>query len=300
MEFLDQAQLTFSPESLVILNITLGFIMYGVALSLTLDDFKRVAKSPLSPAIGIFSQFILLPGLTYLLILLIKPIPSMALGMIMVAACPGGNISNFISLMAKGNVALSVSLTAISTLLSIIMTPFNFSFWANMYEPTAQLLKVISIDPMEMVVTIIIVLAIPLILGMWTAHKLPAFTKRISPVIRTLSIVIFGFYVVIAIYNNLDAFLNYIQYIILIVLAHNAVAFMGGFSMAKLFRRDEADTRSITIETGIQNSGLALVIIFNPNFFDGLGGMALIAALWGVWHIISGLTVASLWARLGK
>lgn len=300
MEFLDQAQLSFSPESLVILNITLGFIMYGVSLELSLADFQRVFKAPLSPAIGLFSQFILLPALTFLLILVIKPIPSMALGMIMVAACPGGNISNFISLMAKGNVALSVSLTALSTLLSIVMTPFNFAFWANQYEPTAKLLKEIHIDPMEMVLTIIIVLGVPLIMGMWTAHKFPKFTKKISPTIRALSIVIFGFYVVIAIYNNLDAFLNYIQYIILIVLLHNLVAFLGGFSMAKLFRRSERDTRSITIETGIQNSGLALVIIFNPNFFDGLGGMALVAALWGIWHIVSGLGLATAWSRFGN
>ena len=269
--------------------------MFGVALELKVDDFRRIFKEPKAPIIGVISQFILLPFITFLLISALQINASMALGMILVAACPGGNISNFISLLAKGNAALSVTLTAIATLFAIVMTPFNFAFWGNLYPPSAQLLTEISLDPLEMFQTVLLLLGLPLILGMWTAHRFPGFTWKIRKPIKILSIIIFAGFVVVALYNNFNYFLEYIHLIIFIVLIHNAVAFFSGFGFAKLMKLNQADTRSITIETGIQNSGLALVLIFG--FFNGLGGMALIAAWWGIWHIIAGLSLAFFWSK---
>ncbi len=295
-ESLDQVQLDFSPESLFFLNIVLGFIMFGVALELKLDDFRQILIKPKGPIVGVISQFILLPALTFCLIWLMKVEASMALGMILVAACPGGNISNFISLLAKGNVALSVTLTAIATLLAIVMTPFNFTFWGSLYPPSAKILTKISLDPIEMFTTVLFLLGIPLILGMWTTHQFPQLTKKIIKPIKILSIIIFAAFVVVALYNNFGYFLEYIHIIILIVFLHNAIAFIGGYGFAKLLGLDQASARSITIETGIQNSGLALVLIFG--FFGGLGGMALIAAWWGIWHIVTGLSLAFVWSKL--
>lgn len=294
-ENIDAVQLNFSPDSLLALNIILGFIMYGVALELSLEDFKRVIRQPKSPAVGVLSQFLLLPALTFVIVWLLKPMPSVALGMFLVAACPGGNMSNFISLLAKGNVALSVSLTAVATLLALFMTPFNFSFWAQMFPPAADLLKVIQLDLWNMIQTIFLLLGLPLVMGMWTAHRFPKFTARASKVIRVLSILFFIGFVVVALQKNFSYFLEYIEYIILIVLVHNAVAFLGGYGLGTLFRLGDADRRAITIETGIQNSGIALILIFN--FFNGLGGMAIIAAWWGIWHIVAGLSLAFFWAR---
>lgn len=271
--------------------------MFGVALNLKIGDFVEVVRKPRSPLVGLISQFFLLPVLTLILVLLIKPCASIALGMFMVAACPGGNISNFMALLAKGNVALSVSLSAIATLLSIIMTPFNFVFWSGFYDPAANILQEIAMDPVSIFLKILMILAVPLALGMWTAQKFPDFTAKVIGPIRTLSIVIFGGYIVAALSINFDFFLTYVPAIIGYVFVHNLVALSSGYAFAWINKLEEADRRSITIETGIQNSGIALVLIFGP-IFNGLGGMALIAALWGIWHIVAGLSIAGIWARL--
>lgn len=293
---IDQVQLNFSEDSLWLLNMCLGFIMYGVALELKPSHFKTFVTAPLPLLVGVFSQFLLLPALTFLLCIILKPHPSMALGLMLVAACPGGNVSNFISLQANGNAALSVALTAISTSLSVVMTPLNFTFWGGLYEPSAVLLTSIDINGWGIFKSIFMLLGIPLLLGMLTNHYRPNFTKSISKGVRLTSILIFAGFVIIAFVKNTEIFLKYISIIALLVLLHNALALAGGYSIARLARLAQPDRRSIAIETGIQNSGLALVIIFN--FFDGLGGMAIIAGWWGIWHIVSGMVMAKTWSRL--
>ena len=295
-ESIDLVRLNFSPESLRILNICLGFIMFSVALALKPEHFRQLFKTPRSVLTGVFSQFLLLPLATFGLILALQPMPSIALGMILVAACPGGNISNFISLLAGGNAALSVSLTAISTLLAIVLTPLNFMFWASLLPETGALLTDIKLDVWEMCKTVILLLGIPLVLGMFVAHRFPAFTKKITKPSRILSLLIFAGFLVVAFTNNFDAFKKYIGVIVGLVLLHNALALATGYLFARSMRLDEADRRALSIETGIQNSGLGLLLIFS--FFDGLGGMAIVAAWWGIWHIIAGLTIAGIWGKL--
>ncbi len=292
---IDEVQLNFSPDGLLILNICLGFIMFGVALELKLDYFKAVFTRPRALLTGVLSQFILLPFITFLLTLVIAPFPSMALGMILVAACPGGNISNFISLMAKGNVALSVGLTAIATLSAIVVTPLNFSLYGYLHPETQSILKAIHLNPVDMVQTVVLLLGLPMALGIWVANQYPGLTQRISRPIKILSILFFAGFVVIAFAQNFTFFLDYIELVFVLVLLHNATALFTGYLTSRVARLDEAQTRSITIETGIQNSGLALILIFN--FFDGMGGMAIIAAWWGIWHILAGLSIASIWSR---
>lgn len=292
---IDSVQLSFSKEGLLLLNICLGFIMFGVALQLRVRHFKEVLKRPKALLTGVLSQFILLPIATFLLTLVLQPFPSLALGMILVAACPGGNVSNFISLMAKGNAALSVGLTAIATLLAIAVTPLNFSLFGYLNPHTSPILRSIALNPWHMIQTVVLLLGVPLALGMFVRSRWPRFTGRISTPIRWLSILFFALFVVVAFMQNWQYFLRYIDLVFVLVLLHNALAFLLGYGTARLAGLTAPQVRSITIETGIQNSGLALVIIFN--FFDGLGGMAIIAAWWGLWHIIAGLSLAALWAR---
>jgi bile acid:Na+ symporter, BASS family len=303
---LDGVVLNFDASSVHILNIALAFIMFGVALGIKVGDFKALISAPKQIITGIASQFILLPAITFVLVLLIKPTPTVALGMILVSACPGGNISNFISSIAKGNTALSVALTAISTMAAIFMTPLNFSFWGKLYvdyyskASSAGLLRPIEIDIFQVFQTVFILLGIPLILGLLFAHYFPRITKKIKSPLNILSILIFLGIVVGALMSNFDHFMNYIHLIFFIVLIHNALALLSGFSLATLVRIKRPGRRSLTIETGIQNSGLALALIFNPKIFPPelqLGGMAIIAAWWGIWHIISGLTIATIWSR---
>ncbi len=295
MPDIDQIQLHFSPESLQFMNICLGFIMYGVALELEMADFQALIKNPKSTLTGVFSQFFLLPFLTFLLVVILKPYPSIGLGMILVAACPGGNISNFFSLLSKGNAALSVSLTAIATLFAIVMTPLNFAFWGGMSDVTAPLLSKISLEPIDMIKTVFVLLGLPLVLGMLTAQYLPKLTKKMLKPIRILSILFFLAFIGGAFAANFDLFLKHIHLVIFVVFIHNAVALASGFGLGTIMRLSNRDRRSITIETGIQNSGLGLILIFN--FFNGMGGMAMIAAWWGVWHMASGLLIGAYWNR---
>ena len=292
---IDRIRIHFDTESLWILNIAIGIIMFGVALGITTEDFRRLIRNPKILLVGIFSQFILLPALTFVAILIIKPHPSFALGMMMIAACPGGNTSNFYSKMAKGNAALSVSLTAFATLACIVMTPFNLEFWGCLYGPTNAILKTVALDPFELFKLILLILGIPLISGMLVNYKFPEISKKIERILKPFSMIVFLGLIVGAFYENIDIFLNYIYLVAALVIFHNIGAYIIGYYTAKSFGLQVRERKTIAIETGIQNGGLGLLLIFD--FFQGLGGMALLVAFWGVWDIFSGMILASYWSR---
>ena len=292
---LDDLRLNLNQDSLWVLNLCLALIMFGVALDLKVSDFKRLIDTPKASIVGLTSQFILLPFVTFLLVLVIEPQPSIALGMMLVAACPGGNISNFLTHLSKGNTALSVSLTAVGTVLAIVMTPFNLELWAGLYPPTALLLKEVQLDALDLFKAILLLAGLPLTVGMIFAHHMPVLAAKVSRGVKPMSILIFLAFVIIAFTNNIDHFLNYIHLVLIIVFIHNAAALLTGYWAARLSGLSKEDQKTIAIETGIQNSGLGLLLIFS--FFNGLGGMAIVAAWWGIWHIISGLIIATYWSR---
>lgn len=308
LQVIDGIRLNISTESGFIVNLTLAFIMFGVALGIKVKHFRDVIMAPKLPLIGFISQFFVLPALTFLLVLGINNLitPTIALGMILVASCPGGNISNFMTAMAKGNAALSVMLTAIATLGAVFLTPFNFSLWGGYYSDivarheSQQLLQPISIEFFDMFKVVFILLGIPLITGMLFNQFFPKATKVIFKPIRLVSIIVFLFMVVLLLKNNFMHVLHHLKYIFIIVLIHNVLALLAGNLFAYAWRIGGANRRAITIETGIQNSMLALVLLLNPKIFPEnlqIGGMIFIAAWWGVWHIISGLTLATIWSR---
>ena len=293
-DILSNVRIDFSEEKLISLYVALAFIMFGVALGIKTKNFQELLRNPRAVVTGVISQFLLLPALTFLLVWMFKPIQGLALGMILVAACPGGNVSNFFSSMSKGNVALSVTLTAIASVLATFMTPINFAFWSNLYLGDNLLINV-EIDTFKMMKLVFGLLVIPLILGLGFAAKFPGITIKISKPIKIVSFLLLIAIIVIAFLNNLDKFLEYYHYIIVLVFVHNLVALGSGYGLSKLFGNKEQDNRTISIETGIQNSALGLVIIFT--LFDGNGGMALITAWWGIWHIISGIILSLIYSR---
>ena len=292
---IDDIKINFDTEGLWILNIALAIIMFGVALSIKIDDFKLLIKKPKILLVGVFSQFFLLPLLTFVAISIIKPHPSFALGMMMIAACPGGNVSNFFSKMAKGNAALSVSLTAFATVVCLIMTPFNLQFYGGLYEPTNEILKTVELNPLELFKLILLILGIPIIFGMLVNHFYEHTAKKIEIVLKPFSMIIFLALITIAFYENIEIFLDYIHLVAALVIFHNIGAFLIGFFSAKGFGLKKREQKTISIETGIQNGGLGLMLIFQ--FFDGLGGMALLAAFWGIWDIFSGMILGMYWGR---
>ncbi len=291
MASIDNIHIAFSDESLLALNFCLGFIMFGIALEIKFSDFKAINKFPKSVFTGVISQFLLLPFLTFLLILIFKPHPTLGLGMILVAACPGGNISNYISSISRANIALSVSLTALATLLCPILTPLNFELWGGALPDTREYLHSFDIAFSDMLRTVLLLLVLPLLLGLWVGSKYPVLVSIIKKPIGILSFLILIAFIGLALAKNFDTFKVHLSAVFVLVLLHNGVALAGGYFSGALARLPEIDRRSIAIETGIQNSGLGLIIIFT--FFKGNGGMAIIAAWWGVWHIISGMLLAA-------
>jgi len=292
---IDQIRLNFSPQALVGLNVVIGLMMLGVSLDLKLADFKRVIVSPKAPAIGLGAQFILLPAFTYLLTLIVRPAPSMALGMILIASCPGGNLSNIMTYLARGNAAISISMTAVSTAAAIFMTPLNLAFWGRLNTSTAPIIRQVSLDPLDVFTTIVLILGVPLAIGMLLSRAFPSLIDRIRKPFKVFSFLVFIAFVGSALAANWQIFLKVIGLVVFVVLIHNALALSLGYWSGRLFRLEGRDVRAVSIEVGIQNSALGLILIFN--FFDGLGGMAIIAAWWGIWHIIAGLSVATFWSR---
>ncbi len=297
---LDTIRLNFSSQSQMIINIALAIIMFGVALGLRLEGFKRVFKKPKLVIVGLTSQLILLPAFTFVLVYLLRDYitASVALGMILVAACPGGNISNFMSALAKANTELSITLTSITTLAAVFTTPFNFAFWGNLYAKASDLVRPLHIPFWEMFKVVMLLLGIPMALGLIFAWKFPKLADKLKQPFKWFGIIFFLLLIALAFAANFDLFVKYVTYIFILVLIHNALALLIGYSFSSLMGLKHRDRRAIAIETGIQNSGLALVLIFNPKIFPpdlSIGGMMFIAGWWGIWHIISGLSVAKFW-----
>lgn len=290
---IDQVHLSFNPQTLTLLNTVLGLVMFGVALELKVDDFKAALQTPRALALGLLGHHLLFPAMTYVLVWLLNPIPSIALGMILVSSCPAGHISNFLVHYAKGNTALSVSVSALSTVVALVMTPLNFAFWGNLSPVTSGLMRQVAMSPWEMLDVIVLLLGVPLVAGMWVARRYPAFAQRIRKPMKWLSLLVLVGFIVGALAANFKHFLDYIQFVLLVVFIHNLLALATGYSLSAALRLPERDRRAITFEMGIQNSGLGLILIFN--FFNGLGGMAIVTAWWGIWHIVAGMTLATYW-----
>lgn len=302
---IDSIQVSLNAGGMNTINIILAFVMYGVALGIRPRIFADVFKKPKSVILGMLCQLVLLPAFTFLLAIAMGSAisPMMGLGMILVASCPGGNISNFMSSLGKANVELSVSLTAISTALAVIMTPFNFWLYGNLYLKTAAVaadIPTLVIPLMDVFKTIFILLGIPLVLGILTTHFLPRVAEVLKKPLQWLSIVIFIAMVVLSFSSNINAFLLSIKYIFLVVFIHNLLALAIGFSVGTVAKLPFRDRRTLTIETGIQNSGLGLALMLGTSLFAGFpphGGMLVITAWWGIWHIVSGLGVATIFNR---
>lgn len=292
---IDLVRLNFSSQSLQMLNIAVAIIMFGVALDMHPRDFKSVLDAPRASLIGLCCQFLLLPAMACALTFVLQPQPSIALGIILVAACPGGNFSNFLTHFSDGNTALSIAMSSVSTAASIVMTPLNIAFWGTLNPYTAPLLKSIAISPWEILQTVALILLLPLALGMLLNVRLNWLANKLQKPFQIFSLLFLVVFIGMALKSNLNYFVQYIGIAFWIVLLTNGLALLMGYGAARLLKLEIPDARAVAFETGIQNSGFGLILIFN--FFNGLGGMALIAAWWGIWHLISGLSLAIYWRR---
>lgn len=308
LEALNALTINFGEGGMKIVNIILAFIMFGVALGIKTETFKEVFTKPKSVIVGVLLQWIGLPAVTFAVALALSPLitPMVALGMILVASCPGGNISNFMSSLSKGNVELSVTLSAISTAFAPFITPLNFFFWGSMYSQIISMksdIPTLVIPFFPMLEQILLLLGVPIVLGMLCSRYFPGITKKISKPTQYLSILLFLVMVIASFSQNFQLFITHLHYICIVVLIHNACALATGYFGAGAAKLPMKDRKTLTLEVGIQNSGLGLILLFNQHIFPPeiwhgcYGGMLLITAWWGIWHIISGLTVSYIFKR---
>ena len=308
LQTLDNIPVVFSTEALLSVNIVLAVVMYGVALCIRPEMFKHVLIYPKAILVGLFTQLLILPALTFFLIVLLDQwiTPMIAMGMIMVAACPGGIFSSFLSQLSKANIELSVSLTAIGTVITPLLTPFNFWLWGSFYinfvnNYAGEALQTLHIDYLQMFQTVLLLLGLPLLFGILTVRHFPNLAQKIRKPLRYFSILFFIAMAMFAFNNNIDAFWsNTFIYIFFLVFIHNSLILGSGLGLSKLFNLPERDQRALTIEAGIQNSGLGLVLLLNPNIFPrelAIGGMIHVTSWWWIWHIISGLCISLFWSR---
>lgn len=277
------------------LSIILALMMFSVGLGLRLDDFRRVFRRPGIILFGTALQVIALPALTFLLTFAIAPTASIALGMMVVAACPGGNASNVLTQAARGDAALSVSLTALSSALAVLTTPFNIVFWAGLQPRTSSLLSTIGLDRGAFLSETAMTLGLPLVTGLLLAERATAIAARIRKPLHTFSLLALGGFIVGALITNGSPLAAAGWLIFPVLVIQDAMALALGYGAARCAGLPDGAQRAFTFETGIRNAGLGLVILLGH--FKGLGGAALITAGWGVWHLISGGLLAAYWSQ---
>ncbi|KRW61959.1 bile acid:sodium symporter family protein [Pseudomonas sp. TTU2014-080ASC] len=287
--------LEFSPSAMIGLNAIIALMMFGVSLELRMDDFKRILLAPKAPLIGMLVQFVLLPASTCLLTILLPIDPALAMGMILVATCPSGTFSNIMTWMARGNVAVSASVTAVSSVTAGIFTPLNFALYAGLNPQTRALLTEISVDPISLLLMVLLVLVLPMALGMFIGRIRPLLAQKLERPLRHFSLLVLIAFVGGAFIKNYEQFLEHFHLFFWLVVLLNTMALALGYICARLWRLPAADVRAVTLETGIHNSALGMALIFT--FFPQAGGMLLIAAFWGCWQLLAGLVLALYWSR---
>lgn len=283
---LDSLRIVLDPIGQAGVAIALMVVMFSVALGLTVSDFRILANKPRIYVGGVVAQVLILPLVTFGLIHLISPPPSIALGMIVIACCPGGAVSNLLTYLSRGEVAVSVALTATSSMLAALLTPALILFWAQAYGPTVELLKSLDVNPLLFIGQTTLLLALPLAAGMIVAAKAPDFARRIRKWTTLVGSAVLGTTIIYGIVYFIPVLWPAVGLLIGIAMIHNAVAFATGAVVGLLLSRQSSVRRALTFEIGIQNAGLALIILLAQ--LKGVGGAAAIAAAWGVWDLFAG------------
>ncbi|MDX8163806.1 bile acid:sodium symporter family protein [Acinetobacter pittii] len=267
----------------------LGIIMLGMGMTMTVDDFKGVLQSPKAVLIGVVAQFVVMPGLAYVLCKLFNLPPEIAVGVILVGCCPGGTASNVITYMAKGNVALSVACTSVSTLLAPVLTPAIFYLLASQW---------LKIDAASMFISISQVVLLPIVIGLilrtWLKRQVESYIQ-VMPLVSVIAIVAI---VAAIIGGNKAAILQSGLLILAVVILHNGLGYLLGFTAARFFKLPYADSKAIAIEVGMQNSGLGVALA--AVHFAASPITAVPSAIFSLWHNISGPALATYWASKHK
>ena len=309
LQQLDTLAINFNRTGNWLLLLFMAVVMYGVALGLKPQFFRGVFNRPRSLFIGLVCQWLVLPFVTFLMCVLLRGFipPLVAMGLILVASCPGGAVSNFLTSYAKGNAELSVLMSTVTTLGAPIFTPINYAIWGGLYvkymdSRAGEVLRTLQVPPLQIAMTVILIIGVPVLLGLITVKFAPNASAKLKELMRYLSIAVFIVVAAIMISQNIILFEEYIGYIFIIVLIHNLLGFGVGYTASTIGKTPVKDRRAVTLEIGTQNSGLGLLLLFNTGIFPpevAKGGMVFVTAWWGVWHIVSGLILGTVFRFTG-
>lgn len=269
-----------------LINPLLGVIMFGMGLTLREEDFKVVFSRPKDVLVGCLAQFTVMPLLAFALTKIFRLEPALAIGVILVGCCPGGTASNVITYLAKGDLALSVGMTAVSTLLAPVLTPLLVWLLAG---------ETVDVDVVGMLLSILWVVILPIALGLLVKRFWPRATEQASAYLPALSTLAICLIVLIVIAANAHKLLDGGLVILLVVVLHNVCGLGAGYLIGKLLRLTPAKRRAISVEVGMQNSGLASSLA--TLHFAAYPLATIPGALFSVWHNISGALVAKLYSR---
>jgi bile acid:Na+ symporter, BASS family len=281
-------------QNYILLGV-LCVMVYAVSLDLKLADFHYVIKHPRAVVAGLIAQFVLLPWATLGLTLMLDLPASVEAAMILVACCPGGALSNVITYFGRGNLALSLSISAVSNLAALVLTPLNFTQLVALNPETAVWARSISLNPQDLATSLVLVLALPMIAAILTRRFSPKLADKIRKPLENLALVALLVFIVGAVAGQWKTFLEEISRTLPIVIFHNAMGLALGYLAAMTSQLPSKDSRAVVIESGMQNSGLALGLIASQ--FNADIGMIAVAGLWGMWHIVSGGALALLWRK---
>lgn len=285
----------FSPTAALVLQCILALVIFGVALELSFADFRRLLVQPKPVIAALFSQLLVLPLLTFGLILVLNPSAGLALGLMMTAACPGGNMANVLTHWSGGRTSVSMSATTISSLISPITTPLTFAVLGGLHPATQAALQQIRVPALELVMTIVVALMLPLLAGMTLASKKPELARRLLLPLRRFGLIVFFGFILVALVANGQLFMHVISTLFVLVMLHNILALASGFSVGTLFGVTNSERRAITFETGIHNTALGLTLVFT--YFPTQTNMILVLGWWGVWQLATGGLLAWVWAK---
>ena len=276
----------FSVLRPTIISPLLGVIMFGMGLTLNLEDFRIVFSRPRDVMIGCLAQFTIMPLLAWILAKTFSLDEALTVGVVLVGCCPGGTASNVITYLAKGDLALSVGMTGISTLLAPVLTPLLVWFMAG---------KTVDVDVMAMFLSILWVVILPIIVGLAVKRLWPNQVERATAYLPALSSLAIATIVIIVISANANKLLAGGLLIIVVVMLHNLLGLGLGYLIGRLLKLEEPKKRAISIEVGMQNSGLAAALA--TIHFAAYPMATIPGAIFSVWHNISGAILVWLYTR---
>lgn len=292
---IDSIRFEFSEGFTLALKALVAVFLFGVALESKVSDFRAVLRRPWLIALGLAVQFALIPALTLLLLPLLDVPASVALGMIFIVCCPAGNLSNLLTHRARGDVALSVSMTTASNALALAATPLAFAFWGGLHESTSKLMRDVEISPWDIALEVGLLIGLPFAIGMAVGARFPELAARARRPVEIGTLALLGAIVVLGVASRFGDLVTMLAAVFVAVVAQNLLSLTVGYAVSRLCRLEPAAVRAFTLEMGIRNTALGLVMVLA--FFEGLGGAAAVVAIWGAWDALTGLLLSGWWRR---